>query len=150
MSNTGNDPMRYYDSARTESRLLRLWGKTDKTRPDQAHVFHPAIYHMLDVAHVAEVLLELPRWRSVLAEALGTTSALAQRVVPYLVGIHDLAKVSVPFQAMVPTQRTRLEAEGFAFGRYSDWPDASRNSGMACWAIISPAVCSRTNCLNIY
>jgi CRISPR-associated endonuclease/helicase Cas3 len=126
MTNTGSDPNRRSDSVQTESRLLRLWGKTDKAHPDQAHVFHPAIYHMLDVGHVAEILLELPRWRSVLTEALGTTPAIAKRVVPYLVGAHDLAKVSVPFQAMVPAQRARLEAEGFAFGRYSDWPDASK------------------------
>lgn len=33
--------------------LLRLWGKTD----GHWEIFHPALYHMLDVAHVAQQLL---------------------------------------------------------------------------------------------
>ena len=31
------------------ARLLRLWGKTTA----DPHVFHPTLYHMLDVGHVA-------------------------------------------------------------------------------------------------
>lgn len=38
---------------RSLTALLRLWGKTT---PDPEH-FHPALYHMLDVGHVAGQML---------------------------------------------------------------------------------------------
>ncbi len=53
------------------NRLLRLWGKTSR----HSDLFHPALYHMLDVAHVAQQLLSpraTPRWRQVLGHTLGT------------------------------------------------------------------------------
>ena len=46
------------------ARLLRLWGKTTA----DPELFHPAIFHMLDVGHVAQHLLSqraTPRWRRV-------------------------------------------------------------------------------------
>ncbi len=52
-----------------EARLVRLWGKTSS----EPTVFHPALYHMLDVGHVARHLLgerATARWRRVLAHAL--------------------------------------------------------------------------------
>ena len=36
-----------------EARVVRLWGKTSS----EPTVFHPALYHMLDVGHVARHLL---------------------------------------------------------------------------------------------
>ena len=57
-----------------EARLLRLWGKTTA----DATIFHPALYHMLDVGHVAQHLLSgraTPRWRWVLGRALNESGA---------------------------------------------------------------------------
>lgn len=51
---------------------------------------HPAVYHMLDVATVAEVLIR----------PFGLAKPLAEALV-LLTALHDLGKISVPFRAML-------------------------------------------------
>ena len=100
-----------------ETRLLRCWGKTG----DSVEDFHPALYHMLDVGHVAEQLLHPaapPRWRRVLARAFNTDPQTLIHWLPWFIAMHDIGKVSVPFQAQNADQKIRLEKEGFAFGRW--------------------------------
>lgn len=100
------------------TRLLRLWGKTSK----YTELFHPALYHMFDVAHVAQQLLSsraTPRWRNVLARALDADTNTLHEWLPWFIALHDIGKISVPFQAQNTAQRARLEAEKFEFGRYS-------------------------------
>ncbi|MCB9102501.1 MAG: CRISPR-associated helicase Cas3' [Anaerolineales bacterium] len=99
-----------------DSRLLRLWGKTTAD-PDR---FHPALYHLFDVAHVAWQLLSArasSRWRRVLAEALNTEAETLAEWLPYLIALHDIGKLSVPFQILNTRQHARLMAEGFVFGK---------------------------------
>lgn len=100
-------------------RLLRLWGKTVKGRSD---LYHPALYHMLDVGHVAQQLLShraSPRWRRVLADALGAEADSLHEWLPYLIALHDFGKLSSPFQALNARQLNRLRGEGFTFGTTS-------------------------------
>lgn len=102
--------------ANLDTRLLRLWGKTTK----DSQVFHPAVYHMLDVAHIAQQLLSpraTPRWRNVLANILNTDAATLYEWLPYLIALHDIGKLSPPFQKMNQKQKERLKGEGFSFGR---------------------------------
>jgi CRISPR-associated endonuclease/helicase Cas3 len=97
--------------------LQQLWGKTV---PGDHTAYHPALYHMLDAAHVARVLLAEgapPRWRTMLARALTLGPAQAAAIVPWLVALHDLGKCSQGFQEVVPEQAARLRQEGFPFGR---------------------------------
>ncbi|MCI0394299.1 MAG: CRISPR-associated helicase Cas3', partial [Chloroflexi bacterium] len=99
-----------------DDRLLRLWGKTVKGRESE---YHPALYHMLDVAHVAQQLLRpqaSPRWRNVLAAALNADADTLPEWLPWLIALHDIGKISVPFQAQNDAQRQRLKEEGFEFG----------------------------------
>ena len=103
------------DSA--NGRLQLLWGKTSKTSSD----YHPAIYHMLDVAHIAQQMLSSqanPRWRNVLATALNVPPESLIEWLPWLIALHDIGKISVPFQALNEFHRSRLEQEGFDFGKY--------------------------------
>ena len=96
--------------------LRRLWGKTTK----DPEMFHPALYHMFDVAHVAEQLLSnraSPRWRQVLAESLNADADTLHEWLPYLIALHDIGKISVPFQVLNDFQSPRLKAEGFDFGK---------------------------------
>ena len=95
-------------------RLLRCWGKTEKTTRD----FHPALFHMLDVGHVAQVLLRPPassRWREVLATALGAETKTLGVWLPYVIAMHDIGKISAAFQSQIESQHERLKAEGFSF-----------------------------------
>ncbi len=100
-----------------EARLLRCWGKTGNSDED----FHPALYHMLDVGHIAEQLLHPTapsRWRRVLARAFNTDPQTLIHWLPCFIAMHDMGKVSVPFQALNDDQKIRLEKERFAFGRW--------------------------------
>ncbi|MGA9347995.1 MAG: CRISPR-associated helicase Cas3' [Anaerolineae bacterium] len=95
-------------------RLLRCWGKTEKTTRD----FHPALFHMLDAGHVAQVLLCPPassRWRGVLATALGAEPETLGVWLPYVIAMHDIGKISAAFQSQIESQHERLKAEGFPF-----------------------------------
>jgi len=101
------------------AQLLRCWGKTASEKKG-ANCFHPAIYHMLDVGHVAQVLLDdsvSPRWGSVLAHCLGVEAACLIDWLPYVIALHDVGKISASFQGQVNAQKERLLAEGFPFGR---------------------------------
>lgn len=98
--------------------LLRLWGKTG-IDDGTAEEFHPAIFHMLDAGHVAQVLLSdyaSPRWRRVLAVGLGTDENFLSYWLPWLVALHDIGKISAVFQEQNSVQKARLTAEGVSFG----------------------------------
>ncbi len=99
-------------------RLLRCWGKTMR---HNAAEFHPALYHMIDVAQVARVLLNdsaSTRWQYVLARALEVEATTLANWLPYMIAMHDIGKLTAAFQSQNTTQYTRLKAEGFPFG---DW-----------------------------
>ncbi|NTU86290.1 MAG: CRISPR-associated endonuclease Cas3'', partial [Chloroflexales bacterium] len=93
------------------------WGKTP--RQDQpADQYHPAIYHMLDVALVAEALLRdgAPRLRRALLHAWrGCDPEALVAWLPFLIATHDLGKISAAFQRQAEPQRERLAAAGVAF-----------------------------------
>jgi len=99
-------------------RALRCWGKTGKIDTE----FHPAIFHMFDVANVAAVLLsaEAPsRFRRVLSLALNAEEGNLVDWVPWFVALHDIGKVTASFQAKNATQKARLQQEGFSFSGWS-------------------------------
>ena len=98
-------------------RILLLWGKTQRGNPDP-YEFHPALFHMLDVAFVAQYLLDNdapPRFRNMLAHVLGASSETLVDWIPYLVALHDIGKVSLAFQKLNKGQKERLIGEGFLF-----------------------------------
>ncbi|MCE7988322.1 MAG: CRISPR-associated helicase Cas3' [Caldilinea sp. CFX5] len=98
-------------------RLLRCWGKTTK----DVNQYHPALYHMLDVAHVAKALLSdraSNRWRRVLANVFDANAQDLINWIPYLVALHDIGKLSVAFQAANQQQWQRMQSLGFDFGRW--------------------------------
>jgi CRISPR-associated endonuclease/helicase Cas3 len=97
--------------------LLQFWGKTPKTGapPEQ---FHPAIFHMLDVAFVAEALLHdgAPRLRRAMHHAWrGCDPDALVAWLPFLIATHDLGKISAAFQGQVDPQRERLACKGVTF-----------------------------------
>lgn len=101
-------------TASPQARVLRCWGKTGKTLED----FHPAVFHMFDVGHVAQAILAhefASRWRTALADAFNTEADKLGDWLPYLVALHDIGKVSTAFQCLNQAQKARLEQEGFSF-----------------------------------
>src|SRR6266511_2815049 len=100
----------------TAPELLRFWGKTG---PDIT--FHPALFHMLDVGHIAQVLLSegaSPRIRNVMTRVFQSDSVYLAQWLPLVVALHDIGKISAPFQGQdskpaTQAQCKRLRAEGF-------------------------------------
>lgn len=104
--------------------LLTFWGKTPRAG-EAAERFHPAIYHMLDVAFVAEALLRdgSPRLRRALLHAWqGCDSDALIAWLPFLIATHDLGKISAAFQGQVEPQRDRLLAQGIACSTHGAEP----------------------------
>jgi CRISPR-associated endonuclease/helicase Cas3 len=95
-------------------RVLLCWGKTSSE--SDAHQFHPALFHMIDVGHVAQALLSdqvSPRWGAVLASAFGDEPRNLRHWLPWVVAMHDIGKISSSFQAQVKSQIARLTDLGF-------------------------------------
>lgn len=94
--------------------VLELWGKTGADAS-----YHPVLFHLLDVGHVAQLLLSdeaLPRIREVLAHALGVADSNSLRHwLPLVIALHDIGKISPSFQGQVEEQKARLAALGFPF-----------------------------------
>ena len=102
-----------------QERLLRLWGKTT----NHVNNYHPALYHIIDVATVAQELLNpanvvSPRWRQVLAMALNANPDSLHQWLPFIIALHDIGKITAPFQAQNKEQKERLDELGFDFGGY--------------------------------
>lgn len=114
-----------------QMRLLRCWGKTDPYSTDPS-VFHPALYHMLDIGYVAQTLLSgktSTRWKNVFSSLYDVDPASLVSFLPFIISLHDIGKISASFQRMNEPQHIRLLAEGFSFGRSKDisHPEVSRN-----------------------
>src|SRR5262245_4715533 len=93
--------------------LLQFWGKTPK-QGDPPERYHPAIYHMLDVAFVAEALLHngAPRLRRALLHTWDGCDADALLAwLPFLIATHDLGKISAAFQGQAKQEDTRRQRE---------------------------------------
>lgn len=89
-----------------EQSLVCFWGKTLPSNYDRVAgqpVYKPVIHHLLDVAAVAlEIQTAAPR-RLAREERMFRVDAQALgRVRAVLASLHDLGKISAPFQAKVP------------------------------------------------
>jgi CRISPR-associated endonuclease/helicase Cas3 len=81
--------------------LLQLWGKA-RPAAQAGPRWHPLLYHSLDVAAVGERLLEArPSAVVQLAARLGWSAEALTRQVVFLLALHDIGKLSRPFQAKV-------------------------------------------------
>ncbi|MER6704308.1 CRISPR-associated endonuclease Cas3'' [Streptomyces fumanus] len=81
----------------------RLWGKAAGLGKSAcgAHRTHPLICHLLDAAAVAEVVwdeLLTVHQRSMVVGALQVPDEEARALVAFWAGLHDIGKISVPFQ----------------------------------------------------
>lgn len=88
---------------------IRFWGKEHGLpRP------YPVICHLLDVAGVFGSLWDAllsDQVRERVAQALGLTVAEARRVLAFWAGLHDLGKITPPFQVQVPEAFASLRSD---------------------------------------
>ncbi|MEU5718703.1 CRISPR-associated endonuclease Cas3'' [Streptomyces sp. NPDC020403] len=79
---------------------VRLWGKENGLpRP------YPVICHLLDTGAVFQELWDVvlsDESKAVVADALGLSVVEARTVVSFWAGLHDVGKITPPFQAQVP------------------------------------------------
>lgn len=78
---------------------LSFWGKAGGSQDGQPS-WHPLAYHCLDVAAVANALLEAsPRKLSFIARLMETTPDQARTILIALISLHDIGKFAETFQA---------------------------------------------------
>jgi CRISPR-associated endonuclease/helicase Cas3 len=86
----------------SELPLWQAWGKA-RPAPDALHASHPLLYHCLDVAAVGEALLQMrPETVARTAGWLGWSAEVLARLLVFMLVLHDIGKLSRPFQAKVP------------------------------------------------
>lgn len=87
--------------------IYGYWGKADGSE------WHPLAYHMLDVAAVVDELFQarpdLERIADNLVGGLG-------RALPLLAALHDIGKITLPFQCLRQDVRARISGDGEAVG----------------------------------
>lgn len=111
-------------------RARRFWAKSGEAAG------HGVLAHMLDVAAVAEVLLEREpeRSRQWAAQAFGLPEAEAVRWLAALVGLHDFGKAIPGFQSKWPQGQLDDEAVGLSFSeRSQSVTDHARASAALLW-----------------
>ncbi|MHB1225869.1 MAG: CRISPR-associated endonuclease Cas3'', partial [Gemmatimonadaceae bacterium] len=84
------------------AKVLQFWGKA---RPAEGAAvgWHPVVYHLLDVAAVADAILGgRPIASARAARLLGMESDEARRLLVVLIALHDLGKYAPAFQAKSP------------------------------------------------
>ena len=86
--------------------FYKYWGKARKPEDYEGEPYHLLVYHSLDVAAVANVLLERhPFLLKGLARAMDLPPAEARSWCVYLLGLHDLGKFAENFQQLRPDLR---------------------------------------------
>ncbi|WP_031520646.1 CRISPR-associated helicase/endonuclease Cas3 [Streptomyces sp. NRRL F-5123] len=112
----------------------RLWGKEKGLlRP------YPVVCHMLDAAAVFSALwddLLGAELRSRIAAALGLDEAKVRAVLAFWAGLHDLGKITPPFQAQVKEEFARLRQDpAYAFARGAEREGEFRHEVATHWAL---------------
>ncbi|MEV1080922.1 CRISPR-associated helicase Cas3' [Streptomyces sp. NPDC050211] len=119
------------EPARVEA---RLWGKEHGLpRP------YPVICHLLDTAGVFGALWDVllsDQLRARIARALGLSLGEARGVLSFWAGLHDLGKITPPFQAQVPTAFAAVRSDpAFAFVAGAERERAFRHEMATHWAL---------------
>ncbi|MFH9710128.1 CRISPR-associated helicase Cas3' [Streptomyces luteogriseus] len=112
----------------------RLWGK-ERRLP----LPYPVICHLLDTAALFGALWDAllgDQVRERIARALGLTIGDARAVLAFWTGLHDLGKITPPFQAQVPEAFAALrDAPAFAFAPGAERDRAFRHERASHWAL---------------
>ena len=88
---------------------FRYWGKADPEYPKEPK-WHPLVYHCLDVAACAKVLLETRHeWLDKIARISGLASDSLSDWLVFLLAIHDIGKFSDGFQSVRPDLQNELQ-----------------------------------------
>lgn len=88
---------------------MQFWGKADQACEGEPK-WHPLVYHCLDVAACAAVLLERrPAWLAALSRQSGLDVQSLRPWLLFLAAIHDLGKFGDGFQARRPDLMAMLQ-----------------------------------------
>ncbi|MEU9094763.1 CRISPR-associated endonuclease Cas3'' [Streptomyces sp. NPDC048428] len=127
----------------------RLWGKAAGlgTGARGAGHTHPLICHLLDTAAVAEVVwdeLLTAHQRSMVASALQVSDEQARVLAAFWAGLHDIGKISVPFQLHSGGPRSAdkkllahelLREPGYGFGAGAQLDGQSHEAAAHWWLV---------------
>lgn len=102
-----------------DPRVWELWGKADPKRKGVGPEWHPVLCHVLDVVACAQLLLTEVQPESLRshAEAMRLSEKDALAWILFAVALHDLGKLTPPFQAKVLQRASVLRGMGLDFPR---------------------------------
>ena len=136
---------------------LAFWGKA-QPHDDAPHSWHPAAYHLLDVAAAADEILRVrPLALSRGAQLLRLEQSEARRLLVLLAALHDVGKFARAFQAKQPELGARVysavelaraaktphTADGYALwerGLAADFAQRIWRGGRPVLDVLAPAV----------
>ncbi|MFB7512847.1 CRISPR-associated endonuclease Cas3'' [Streptomyces sp. NPDC056144] len=112
----------------------RLWGKERGLRRP-----YPVICHLVDTAAVFGVLWDVvlsPRIRARIADALQLAESETRKVLSFWAGLHDLGKITPPFQAQVPAAFAAMRRDpAYVFVPGAERESAFRHEVATHWAV---------------
>ncbi len=119
------------ERTKTATSFLGYWGKARPPADGASPGWHPAAYHLLDVAATMDAILEVrPVALRRAARLLGVDDAEARRLMVALAGLHDLGKFAPAFQVKAPELWDALQAE---LGLPDPIPGQHTHDGYALW-----------------
>lgn len=92
------------------STILQIWGKTNP--------FHPLLYHMVDVGHIGQELINSTVFNSIkyqLMKNLDCSESILKSWLGYILSHHDIGKCHPEFQNKAPDLAEDLKAKGLIF-----------------------------------
>lgn len=110
----------------------QLWAKTG----EEEGVFHPLIYHMLDVASVAQCLWDATLTGALqddIARGFALSPTACRQLLGFLAGLHDIGKASPSFQSKYPAWIPKLKEVGFKFVESPQGKPAPHGAVTAWW-----------------
>lgn len=92
------------------------WGKADEKYPGEPK-WHPLVYHSLDVAACAQMLLSKHNdWLRKLSDFSGLSEKLLAEWIPFLLAVHDPGKFGNGFQNQRPDLQKLLQGKATSVG----------------------------------
>jgi CRISPR-associated endonuclease/helicase Cas3 len=120
----------------SELNFFKYWAKTPSDDVAESYIYHPLVYHSLDVAACAEALLNAsPRFLTLMAETFGATDiASTRKTVVLLAALHDIGKFAASFQSLSIPICEHLDRTPIPPGGYSRKKSTAHDSlGLWFW-----------------
>ncbi|MFF7249766.1 CRISPR-associated helicase Cas3' [Embleya sp. NPDC008237] len=118
----------------------RIWGKEKGlASPGNPHAYYPLVCHLVDTAAIAQALFDAlftDETRLRLAAEVGVSPAELRCLVGFWAGLHDIGKISPPFQGKVGRLSDALDRDPAYRGGANARRDDLHHSQASHWILV--------------